>query len=85
MEPPERAEASIDRSRVRVRLIEPGERERWDGLVREHHYLGLRALVGHSLRYVAPLDDHGLALLPWSSAGSSAPRATAGSAGPRPC
>ena len=68
MEPPDPAEISIDLSRVRVRLIEPGERERWDALVREHHYLGLRALVGHSLRYVAHLDEHWLALLSWSSA-----------------
>lgn len=43
--------------RVLVRPIVAGERERWDGLVRAHHYLGLRALVGKSLRYVAVLEQ----------------------------
>ncbi|AWP22526.1 hypothetical protein C4901_03485 [Acidiferrobacter sp. SPIII_3] len=38
-------------SHVRVRLIRPGERAEWDRLMRAHHYLGLAALVGRSLRY----------------------------------
>ena len=33
---------------VVVRLILPEERERWDHLMREHHYLGLGRLIGES-------------------------------------
>lgn len=51
-----------------VRLIEPEERIRWDALMRAHHYLGLTALVGRSLRYVAERDGQWLALLGWASA-----------------
>jgi len=54
--------------RVRVRPIVAGERARWDALVRAHHYLGLRALVGKSLRYVAVLEQHWVALLGWQGA-----------------
>jgi hypothetical protein len=35
---------------MRVRPIVAAERERWDALMRAHHYLGLRALVGKALR-----------------------------------
>jgi predicted transposase YbfD/YdcC len=52
---------------VQIRLIRPDERERWDNLVRQHHYLGLRSLVGESLRYVAQYQGHWLALLGWSA------------------
>ena len=58
----------MDLSRVRVRLIGAGERSEWDRLMRAHHYLGLKALVGRSLRYVAEIDGHWLALLGWASA-----------------
>ena len=54
--------------RVQVRPIVAGERERWDALVRAHHYLGLRSLVGKSLRYVAVLEQQWLALLGWQGA-----------------
>jgi len=36
--------------------------------MRTHHYLGLRALVGKTLRYVAVVDDRWLALLGWQGA-----------------
>jgi len=55
-------------SAVRVRLIEPGERTRWEALMRAHHYLGLTAMVGKSLRYVGELEDQWVALLGWASA-----------------
>ena len=55
-------------SRVQVRLIRPGERAEWDRLMRAHHYLGLTALVGRSLRYVVEGDGQWLALLGWASA-----------------
>lgn len=57
----------FDLSLVRVRLIESDERARWDALMRAHHYLGMTAMVGRSLRYVAHVDGHWLALLGWAS------------------
>jgi len=57
----------FDLSRVRVRLICAGERVEWDTLMRAHHYLGLTAMVGRSLRYVAEVDGRWLALLGWAS------------------
>jgi hypothetical protein len=61
-------EHAIDLSAVAVRLIEPAERARWDELMRAHHYLGLKALVGRNLRYVAHCEGQWLALLGWASA-----------------
>ncbi len=54
-------------SHVRARLICAEERDKWDTLMRTHHYLGLTAMVGRSLRYVAEIDGHWLALLGWAS------------------
>ncbi len=51
---------------IQVRLIVPGERLAWNELMREHHYLGMKALVGHSLRYVAQYEGRWLALLGWA-------------------
>ena len=68
MKPPGVLEHAINLSAVAVRLIEPAERERWDELMRAHHYLGLKALVGRSLRYVAHCEGQWLALLGWASA-----------------
>lgn len=53
---------------VQVRLLRPGERASWDRLMREHHYLGLRSLVGESLRYVAEWQGRWVALLGWCAA-----------------
>ncbi len=53
---------------VEVRPIVAGERARWDALMRQHHYLGLRALVGKSLRYVAVYSGHWLAPIGWRGA-----------------
>ncbi len=36
--------AAWNLSAVRVRLIEPGERVRWEALMRAHHCLGLGAV-----------------------------------------
>lgn len=55
-------------SSVRVRLIEPGERAHWEALMRAHHYLGLTAMVGKSLRYVGEVEGPWVALLGWASA-----------------
>ena len=51
--------------RLEVRPIRPEERAAWDALVQEHHYLGLHALFGRTLRYVAALDGYWVALLGW--------------------
>jgi hypothetical protein len=68
MKPPGVREHAINLSAVAVRLIEPAERACWDELMRAHHYLGLKALVGRSLRYVAHCEGQWLALLGWASA-----------------
>ncbi|WP_414039206.1 ISAs1 family transposase [Acidithiobacillus sp. M4-SHS-6] len=54
--------------RVQVRPILPTERERWNTLMRAHHYRGFRTLAGRTLRYVATLDDRWVALLGWQAA-----------------
>jgi hypothetical protein len=53
---------------VQVRPIFRTERKKWDALVRQHHYLGLKSLVGKALRYVAVFEDCWLALLGWQAA-----------------
>lgn len=52
---------------MELRLITENERERFDALICEHHYLGNANLVGHSLRYVATYRGRWLALLTWSA------------------
>ena len=52
---------------VEVRLLAPGERERFDRLIVEEHYLGNAQLVGEQLRYVAEYQGQWLALLGWSA------------------
>lgn len=54
--------------RAEVRVILPGERQRWDQLMERHHYLGLRGLVGKTLRYVAVFESRWLALVGWQGA-----------------
>ena len=41
------------------------ERNRWDALMGTHHYLAFRGLVGRSVRHVAVLGEHWLALIGW--------------------
>jgi len=54
--------------KVVVRPILPGERQRWEALMRQHHYLGFAGMVGESLRYVAECGGQWLALLGWQAA-----------------
>lgn len=56
---------------VEIRPIFRSERAQWDRLMREHHYLGFRSMVGESLRYVAVYDEHWLALIGWCAAALS--------------
>jgi hypothetical protein len=48
---------------VIVRPITTCERSNWDILMARHHYLGFKSLVGKSIRYVAELQGHWVALL----------------------
>lgn len=54
-------------AQVRVRLIEPAERDGWDELVEQKHYLSSR-LVGPTLRYVAEVDGVWVGLLSFGQA-----------------
>jgi hypothetical protein len=51
-----------------VRLVRIDEVVQWDRLMAVHHYLGMRRLVGESLRYVAEQGGQWVALLGWGSA-----------------
>lgn len=53
---------------VTLRLIRPDERERFDRLLIEQHYLHNASLVGEQLRYVAEFEGRWVALLAWSAA-----------------
>jgi len=63
---PPAPEADVLR-RVTVRLMLPEERERFDGLLEQEHYLKSARLGGQSLRYVAVLDGAWVALLSFSA------------------
>ena len=54
--------------RVTVRLLEEHERPEFDRLLTEKHYLHDPILTGQSLRYVAQLDGHWVALIAFSAA-----------------
>lgn len=55
-------------SEVVVRPIMSSERDRWEEMMRRHHYLGWVGAVGESLRYVGEVQGRWLALLCWQSA-----------------
>jgi hypothetical protein len=52
---------------VQVRLIEGQERERFDKLMVEGHYLHSAQFVGEQLRYVAEYQGQWVALMIWSA------------------
>ncbi len=53
--------------RIKVNRVPPEERERFDELLRERHYLHSARLGGQSLRYVAELDGEWVALITFSA------------------
>lgn len=53
---------------VVVRLLEPQERERFDELLEQKHYLKSAQLGGRTLRYVAELNGQWIALISFSGA-----------------
>ena len=57
-------QAVLDGLNLRL-LTEPEDKQRWDELVIEHHYLKSASLVGEQLRYVAQYQGQWLALLGW--------------------
>ena len=62
-----RASGAGGARRVTVRPVRgEAERARWDALMRDHHYLGFRGMIGNSLRHVAERSDGAwVALLGW--------------------
>jgi hypothetical protein len=52
---------------VRVRLIKPEERERFDQLMIQEHYLKSAQLVGEQVRYVAEYKGQWVGLIAWSA------------------
>ena len=53
---------------VEVRPILPEEKTRWNELMKAHHYLGFRCLIGEGIRYIAVYRGYWLALLGWAAA-----------------
>src|ERR1035438_9672605 len=53
--------------RVQIRLLQPEERERFDQLMSEQHYLGNAPLVGEQVRYVAEYQGQWVGLVAWSA------------------
>lgn len=53
--------------RIKLKLVLPEERERFDELLKERHYLHSARLGGQSLRYVAELDGEWVALITFSA------------------
>lgn len=60
--------AEISLSNLVVRPVNRDEVSRWNTLMQQHHYLGLKWLGGKSLRYIAHIGGEWVALLGWSSA-----------------
>src|SRR6266850_7383410 len=56
----------LDHFQVRL-LTKEADRERFDGLITDHHYLKSARLVGENLRYVATYRGEWLALLAFSA------------------
>lgn len=53
---------------ITVRPVSQNDQANWDTLMRQHHYLGFRSLVGESIRYVAESQGQWLALIGWAAA-----------------
>lgn len=68
MAKPEKAPEPTILRRTRIRQVLPEERELYDELLKERHYLRSARLGGQSLRYVAELDGEWVALITFSGA-----------------
>ncbi|WP_035156848.1 Druantia anti-phage system protein DruA, partial [Cohnella thermotolerans] len=58
----------IELTALIVRPIQSHEEAQWNTLMRTHHYLGFRQLVGESIKYVAEIQGRWVALLGWGTA-----------------
>ena len=67
MSKPQTASEPTILRRITIKLLEPEDRERFDELLKERHYLHSARLGGQSLRYVAELDGKWVALLTFSA------------------
>ena len=67
MAKPEKAPEPTVLRRIQVRHVLPEEREHYDQLLKERHYLHSARLGGQSLRYVAELDGEWVALITFSA------------------
>lgn len=67
MAKPENAPEATILRRIEVRQVLPEERENYDQLLTEQHYLHSARLGGQSLRYVAELDGEWVALITFSA------------------
>ena len=84
------ARGGIPLRSVQVRTVRREEKPRWNTLMREHHYLGLRNLCDSRLRQVAVLEKRWLALLGFpgkkdDAAGQAPPALSASCAGSGTC
>jgi hypothetical protein len=43
--------------------MKPAGEEKWDSLIKEHHYYGFERLSGKMLKYVAEMGEEWVALL----------------------
>src|SRR6516164_5973089 len=64
----DRRAQAIPLDAIIVRPVRGEERGRWQHLMRTHHYLGLRLIVGQSLCYVALFQEQWVALRGWGAA-----------------
>ncbi len=53
---------------ITLKIVQPTEQKRFQALMDEHHYLGALGKIGHTLWYVACLDQQWLALISFSAA-----------------
>jgi hypothetical protein len=53
---------------VTIRPAGAAEKPLWDSPMQQHHYLGFRAMIGESLKYIAVYQDRRPALAGWCSA-----------------
>jgi hypothetical protein len=67
MPKPKKPPENVILRQVRVRFVEEEERERFDELLKEQHYIHSARLGGQSLRYVAELNGEWVALIAFSA------------------
>jgi len=59
---------ALNLQEVIIQPVQPNEQERFQSLMKAHHYLGALPKIGHTLWYVASYHNEWLALISFSSA-----------------